>query len=110
MTTEISTYQALKIELETVENELKNHKNISNELYTHLKKKQEILKEKIDECPLIYEIWLSGYSGSMTMYDDPDSIKERYIDKEKAYARLDELNNGCNYGEPYYMKIVELDG
>ena len=43
----ISKYQSFKIELSTVENELKNP-NLNHELYTYLKKKQELLQKKLD--------------------------------------------------------------
>lgn len=106
----MNEYQTLKKELSKIEEELSNNKKTSHEKYTKLKKQQETIQEKIDNLPLIYEIWLSGYDGSMSLYHDPDRIIERYISKNKAYERLQELNNQCNYGEPYYMKINQLNG
>lgn len=94
-------YATLKSELDEVEKELKNE---------DLNKKKLGLLQKIDECPLIYEIWYDDYDGSMSCRSSKRSLKYRYMNKEKAYIKLDELNDGCNYGRPYYMKIRELDG
>jgi len=102
-------YGLLKKELTEVENDLKNN-HLSYKEYGALNKKKALLLQKIDECPLIYEIWFDDYDGSMSMRESKQTLKERYINKEKAYKRLDELNDGCNYGRPYYMKISELDG
>lgn len=105
----ISKYEALQLELEMTRNNL-NHTNMPYELYRHLKEKEALLLAKIDECPLIYEIWYDSYDGSMRMDNGKCSIFERYMNKDKAHARLKELNDGCNYGRPYFMRIRELDG
>lgn len=105
----IKKYDSLKKELEIVQQELQD-KKLSYEEYSELKQKQENLIDKMESCPVVYEIWYDDYDGSMSMRESKNYIIERYIDKKKAYLRLDELNNGCNYGRPYYMKVVELDG
>lgn len=106
----VSHYQMLKIELDTVENDLKTHKTMPYSLYSHLKEKQRLLQEKIKECPLLYEIWYDSYDGSMRMNNSHKSLEERYLDCDKANKRLKELNDGCNYGKPYFLKVVELNG
>ena len=102
-------YDSLKKELRTVEDELKDNR-LDYGKYVQLKEKQESLLQQIDECPLIYEIWKDRDNGSMSQDYHPPTLEKRYIDKEKAYAKLDELNDGCNYGKPYFMRIEELDG
>ena len=103
----ISKYQAFKIELSTVENELKNP-NITYELYIHLKKKQELLQKKLDEMSL-FEVWYDFFDGTMANTDGYRERVEVYKDKEKALERIDELN--CdNREKPYYLKVVELNG
>ena len=103
-------YATLKSELDEVEKELKNNLNMSYKDYEDLNKNKVVLLQKIDECPLIYEIWYDDYDGSMSCRSSKHSLEYRYMNKEKAYIKLDELNDGCNYGRPYYMKIRELDG
>lgn len=103
----ISKYQALKIELSTVENDLKNP-NITYELYSHLKKKQELLQKKLDEMSL-FEVWYDFFDGTMANSNGYQKRVEVYKDKEKALQRIDELN-GDNNEKPYYLKVVELNG
>lgn len=103
----ISKYQAFEIELCKVENELKNP-NISYELYTYLKKKQELLQKKLDEMSL-FEVWYNFFDGTMANSDGYQKRVEVYKDKEKALQRIDELN-GDDREKPYYLKVVELNG
>lgn len=103
----ISKYQAFKIELSTIENELKNP-NITYELYSHLKKKQELLQKKLDEMSL-FEVWYNFFDGTMANMNGYQKRIEVYKNKEKALKRIDELN-GDNREKPYYLKVVELNG
>lgn len=103
----ISKYQALKIELSTVENNLKNP-NITYELYTYLKEKQELLQKKLDEMSL-FEVWYDFFDGTMANSNGYQERVEVYKDKEKALQRIDELN-GDNREKPYYLNVVELNG
>lgn len=109
-TATISEYDALKLELEMTKNELKTNKDMPYELYTHLTNKKEYLQQEIDKLPLLYEIWYDDYDGSMSMHNSTITLKYRYLDKNKAYEKLNELNNNCNYGKPYSLQIVQLDG
>ena len=102
----ISKYQAFKIELSTVENELKNP-NITYELYIHLKKKQELLQKKLDEMSL-FEIWYDFFDGTMANSNGYQERVEVYKDKKKALQRIDELN-GDDREKPYYLKVIELN-
>jgi hypothetical protein len=108
--TKDNNYGLLKNELDNVERILSDSKCMSYERYSYWMDKKRMLLEMISELPLIYEIWLSGYDGSMSMYHDTDTLEERYINMDKAYLRLDELNDACNYGRPYYIKVSMLDG
>ena len=103
-------YATLKKELDEVCEELDNNLNMSYKDYEALNKKKVLLLQEIDECPLIYEIWYDDYDGSMSGRSSKHTLEYRFINKDKAYIKLKELNDGCNYGRPYYMKIRELDG
>ena len=99
MSNEQSRFKLLQEELKVVRKEQEKLRN-----------KEKKIIEEINQCPVLYEIWLDSCDSSMTMHSSPNTLKERYINKDKAYARLEELNNGCNYGNPYYIVVSELNG
>jgi len=99
---EVIDYQQLKDELE--------HINEMLESLNHLRVIKDILEKKIAEVPKIYEIWRDNDGGSMTMNVTPDKLCERYIDKARAYERLNELNKGEGKTYPYYICESELNG
>lgn len=57
----------------------------------------------------IYEIWYDDYDGTMSIRESKFSLIERFLDKDKAYNRLKELNNGCNYGDTYFIKEEKIN-
>lgn len=88
---------------------LEQKKNISYEEYIRLKKELKTLKEEIEKCPLIYEVWMNSCDSSMTMYREPDKKISTHLSKERAYEKRDMLNKEYTGFKPYYIRTVELD-
>lgn len=105
-----SKYEQLKTELKITENQLESHEGMSYKTYSYLMNKKAALQQEIDKLPLLYEIWYDDYDGSMRMNNSKVTLKYRYLNKDKAYKKLNKLNDDCNYGRPYFMRIEQLDG
>ena len=57
----------------------------------------------------IYEVWFNFYDGTMA---NSNGYRERvhvFLDKDKALAKVDELNSQREYENPYYLKEVDID-
>lgn len=96
-------YEQLKSELRRIENELENHKSMSYKSYSYLINKKAALQQEIDKLPLLYEILYDNYGDKATS-------KYLYLNKDKAYKKLNKLNDALKYEKLYFIKIRELDG
>ena len=58
----------------------------------------------------IYEIWCNDPSNAdMHMEHKPPIKVYTFVSKRKAIKKMQRCNKDCNWGKPYFIKIVKTD-